>query len=158
MVDIGIPQSILYRGTVLWVKIISLRTMSPRRAIANSRSRCESFLMKWFTPMPLYVEDKYCSCISLTFFFWQAREEDGKRPSQSVIDQMTYVLRPHSAFLRFTVSFSGLNMHAMRMGPGKHLQGRVLMNGLVKPEEFNYFHEVGCSTWSLVASYSISSS
>jgi hypothetical protein len=34
----------------------------------------------------------------------------------------------------------------MRMGPGKHLQGRVLMNGLVKPEEFNYFHEVGCST------------
>lgn len=54
-----------------------------------------------------------------------AREEDGKRPSQSVIDQMT-----------------GLNMHAMRMGPGKHLQGRVLMNGLVKPEEFNYFHEL----------------
>ena len=26
-------------------------------------------------------------------------------------------------------------MHAMRMGPGKHLQGRTLMNGLVKPEE-----------------------
>lgn len=33
-------------------------------------------------------------------------------------------------------------MHAMRMGPGKHLQGRGLMNGLVKPEEFDYFHEV----------------
>lgn len=33
-------------------------------------------------------------------------------------------------------------MHAMRMGPGKHLKGRVLMNGLVKPEEFDYFHEV----------------
>jgi len=32
-------------------------------------------------------------------------------------------------------------MHAMRMGPGKHLQGRTLMNGLVKPEEFDYFHE-----------------
>jgi hypothetical protein len=30
----------------------------------------------------------------------------------------------------------------MRMGPGKHLNGRVLMNGLVKPEEFSYFHEV----------------
>jgi hypothetical protein len=27
------------------------------------------------------------------------------------------------------------------MGPGKHLQGRTLMNGLVKPEEFDYFHE-----------------
>ncbi|PPQ69162.1 hypothetical protein CVT26_003536 [Gymnopilus dilepis] len=53
------------------------------------------------------------------------READGKRPSQSVIDKMTE-----------------LNMHAMRMGPGKHLQGRVLMNGLVKPEEFDYFHEL----------------
>jgi len=30
----------------------------------------------------------------------------------------------------------------MRMGPGKHLQGRTLMGGLVKPEEFDYFHEV----------------
>ena len=36
----------------------------------------------------------------------------------------------------------GLNMHAMRMGPGKHLKGLTLMNGLVKPEEFDYFHEV----------------
>ncbi|KDR76302.1 hypothetical protein GALMADRAFT_225991 [Galerina marginata CBS 339.88] len=53
------------------------------------------------------------------------READGKRPSQSVIDKMT-----------------ALNMHAMRMGPGKHLQGRVLMNGLVTPEEFDYFHEL----------------
>ncbi len=35
-----------------------------------------------------------------------------------------------------------LELHAMRMGPGKHLNGRVLMNGLVKPEEFDYFHEV----------------
>ena len=30
----------------------------------------------------------------------------------------------------------------MRMGPGKHLKGRILMDGLVKPEEFDYFHEV----------------
>jgi hypothetical protein len=28
-----------------------------------------------------------------------------------------------------------LNIIAMRLGPGKHLQGRVLMNGIVKPEE-----------------------
>ncbi|KAF8896259.1 peroxisomal acyl-CoA-dehydrogenase [Infundibulicybe gibba] len=54
-----------------------------------------------------------------------AREEDGKRPSQSVIDAMAKI-----------------NMHAMRMGPGKHLKGLELMNGLVKPEEFNYFHEL----------------
>ncbi|KAH0585435.1 hypothetical protein H2248_008676 [Termitomyces sp. 'cryptogamus'] len=54
-----------------------------------------------------------------------AREADGKRPSQSVIDKM-----------------AELNIHAMRMGPGKHLQGRILMNGLVKPQEFDYFHEL----------------
>jgi alkylation response protein AidB-like acyl-CoA dehydrogenase len=30
----------------------------------------------------------------------------------------------------------------MRMGPGKHLQGRTLFNGIVKPEEFDYFHEL----------------
>lgn len=55
----------------------------------------------------------------------QEREADGKRPSQSVFDKMTEV-----------------NMHAMRMGPGKHLKGRILMNGLVEPEEFDYFHEL----------------
>ncbi|KAG5652333.1 hypothetical protein H0H81_005401 [Sphagnurus paluster] len=55
----------------------------------------------------------------------QAREEDGKRPSQSVFDEM-----------------AKLELIAMRMGPGKHLQGRVLMGGLVKPEEFDYFYEL----------------
>ncbi|KAK7044255.1 hypothetical protein VNI00_007977 [Paramarasmius palmivorus] len=55
----------------------------------------------------------------------QAREEDGKRPDQKVLDKM-----------------AELELHAMRLGPGKHLQGRKLMNGLVKPEEFDYFHEL----------------
>ncbi|OBZ72417.1 Isovaleryl-CoA dehydrogenase, mitochondrial [Grifola frondosa] len=55
----------------------------------------------------------------------QERELDGKRPSQSVFDKM-----------------AELNMHAMRMGPGKHLEGLTLMGGLVKPEEFDYFHEL----------------
>ncbi|GJE96594.1 acyl-CoA dehydrogenase [Phanerochaete sordida] len=50
----------------------------------------------------------------------QARELDGKRPSQSVIDRM-----------------AELNVHAMRMGPGKHLKGLTLMNGV-----FDYFHEL----------------
>ncbi|KAG6831802.1 hypothetical protein H0H92_007479 [Tricholoma furcatifolium] len=63
-----------------------------------------------------------------------AREADGKRPSQDVIDKMAYV--PSSQI------YSELNLHAMRMGPGKHLQGRTLMNDLVKPEEFDYFHEL----------------
>ncbi|KII88385.1 hypothetical protein PLICRDRAFT_175981 [Plicaturopsis crispa FD-325 SS-3] len=55
----------------------------------------------------------------------QAREEDGKRPSQSVFDEM-----------------ARLNIIAMRLGPGVHLKGRVLMGGIVKPEQFDYFHEV----------------
>lgn len=48
----------------------------------------------------------------------QAREEDGKRPSQDVFDKM-----------------AELNLHAMRLGPGKHLKGLTLWNGLVSPEE-----------------------
>jgi len=55
----------------------------------------------------------------------QAREEDGKRPSLDVIHKM-----------------AELNLHAMRMGPGKHLKGLTLMGGIVKPEEFDYFHEM----------------
>ncbi|THH33221.1 hypothetical protein EUX98_g950 [Antrodiella citrinella] len=55
----------------------------------------------------------------------QAREEDGKRPSQSVFDKC-----------------AELNILAMRMGPGKHLKGLKLMNGVVQPDEFNYFHEL----------------
>ena len=50
--------------------------------------------------------------------FVQAREADGKRPSQAVIDKM-----------------AELQLHAMRMGRGKHLQGRKLFNGIVTPEE-----------------------
>ena len=30
------------------------------------------------------------------------------------------------------------NLLAMRMGPGKHLKGKELMGGLVKPEEVNF--------------------
>ncbi|EJF64663.1 peroxisomal acyl-CoA-dehydrogenase [Dichomitus squalens LYAD-421 SS1] len=55
----------------------------------------------------------------------QERELDGKRPSQSVLDKMA----EHE-------------LHAMRLGPGKHLQGRTLFGGIVKPEEFDYFHEL----------------
>ncbi|KAH7912807.1 acyl-CoA dehydrogenase/oxidase [Hygrophoropsis aurantiaca] len=54
-----------------------------------------------------------------------AREEDGKRPSASVINAM-----------------AELNIHTMRMGPGKHLKGLTLMGGVVAPEEFDYFHEL----------------
>jgi hypothetical protein len=47
-------------------------------------------------------------------------------------------------FYRFSLNaYSELGLNAMRLGPGKHLKGLTLMNGLVKPEEFDYFHEVG---------------
>ena len=35
-----------------------------------------------------------------------------------------------------------MNFLAMRIGPGKHLQGRSLMGGVVKPEEYDHFYEV----------------
>lgn len=34
------------------------------------------------------------------------------------------------------------NILAMRLGPGKHLKGLTLAEGLVRPEEFDYFHEL----------------
>ncbi|THH03661.1 hypothetical protein EW145_g6108 [Phellinidium pouzarii] len=52
-------------------------------------------------------------------------EQNGKRISQGVIDKM-----------------AEMNILAMRIGPGKHLKGRTLMGGVVKPEEFDYFHEL----------------
>ncbi|KAF9450323.1 acyl-CoA dehydrogenase, partial [Macrolepiota fuliginosa MF-IS2] len=54
-----------------------------------------------------------------------AREEDGKRPSPSVFQEM-----------------AKMNILAMRLGPGPHLKGFTLMGGIVKPEEFDYFHEL----------------
>lgn len=55
---------------------------------------------------------------------------------------------------------AAVNLHAMRLGPGKHLKGKTLFNGVVLPEEvrtlvtsssrcldliilqFDYFHEL----------------
>ncbi|KZT07676.1 acyl-CoA dehydrogenase NM domain-like protein [Laetiporus sulphureus 93-53] len=54
-----------------------------------------------------------------------AREEDGKRPSVSVVKKM-----------------AELNLNVMRLGPGEHLKGLTLMGGIVTPEEFDYFHEL----------------
>jgi len=54
-----------------------------------------------------------------------AREEDGKRPSPSLVKKM---------------GENGLN--AMRLGPGKHLKGLTLLGGAVTPEEYDYFHEL----------------
>lgn len=55
----------------------------------------------------------------------QEREKDGQIPSRHVFNEM-----------------ARLNIIAMRLGPGAHLKGRILMNGIVKPEEFDHFHEL----------------
>ncbi|KAF3058460.1 Very long-chain specific acyl-CoA dehydrogenase, mitochondrial [Daldinia childiae] len=55
----------------------------------------------------------------------QAREADGKYISQELVDRMAE---------------KGI-LH-MRLGPGKHLQGVNLMDGAVKGEEFDYFHDL----------------
>jgi len=55
----------------------------------------------------------------------QDRELDGKKPSQAVFDSM-----------------ADKNVIAMRLGPGKHLKGRTLLDDAVKPEEFDYFYEL----------------
>ncbi|WWC85396.1 uncharacterized protein L201_000259 [Kwoniella dendrophila CBS 6074] len=55
----------------------------------------------------------------------QACEESGKRASKEVLEAMAKT-----------------NLNAMRLGPGKHLHGRELFGGVVKGEEFDYFHEL----------------
>lgn len=40
------------------------------------------------------------------------------------------------------VKYSEMNVFAMRLGPGKHLQGRTLLGGVIKTEEYDHFHEV----------------
>ncbi|KAF8896258.1 acyl-CoA dehydrogenase [Infundibulicybe gibba] len=55
----------------------------------------------------------------------QALQETGKKPSQKIFDW-----------------FASMNVHAMRLGPGEHLKGRILMGGAVMPEQFDYFHEL----------------
>jgi len=52
-------------------------------------------------------------------------EDNGKRISQSVLDQLC-----------------AMNIPAMRLGPGKHLEGRSLLGGVISSEEFDHFHEL----------------
>ncbi|KAI0472843.1 acyl-CoA dehydrogenase/oxidase [Xylariaceae sp. FL0804] len=54
-----------------------------------------------------------------------AREQDGKYISQELVDRM-----------------SAVGMLHMRLGPGKHLHGVNLLDGAVKGEEYDYFHDL----------------
>jgi hypothetical protein len=73
-------------------------------------------------------------------------EERGRRVSQAVVDKLAYALPSLSRSVvcvsHTLPALRELDFLAMRLGPGKHLKGRTLMKGLVKPEEFDYFHEV----------------
>jgi hypothetical protein len=69
----------------------------------------------------------------------QACEENGKRFSQSVVDLMACVICAHSPMPDLTPFYREKNINAMRLGPGKHLKGLTLLDGVVKPEEFDYF-------------------
>ncbi|CAJ2502631.1 Uu.00g100250.m01.CDS01 [Anthostomella pinea] len=55
----------------------------------------------------------------------QAREADGKYISQELVERMSKVGLLH-----------------MRLGPGKHLHGVDLLDGAVKGEEYDYFHDL----------------
>ncbi|KAL2405915.1 Acyl-CoA dehydrogenase apdG [Exophiala dermatitidis] len=55
----------------------------------------------------------------------QQKEQDGTYISQELVDKM-----------------ANNNLLAMRLGPGKHLHGRKLMDGAVEGTEFDYFHDL----------------
>ncbi|KAF8340591.1 acyl-CoA dehydrogenase/oxidase [Cantharellus anzutake] len=90
----------------------------------------------WLTPgfhSPYYKESHRKMQKAIREFFdrmvyddAQARELDGKRVSQQILDEMTK-----------------MEMHAMRLGPGPHLKGRTLIGGSLNPKRcFDYFHEL----------------
>ncbi|KAK7546621.1 acyl-CoA dehydrogenase [Phyllosticta citricarpa] len=55
----------------------------------------------------------------------QACEANGKHISQELIDRMAET-----------------NVLAMRLGPGRHLHGRKLLDGAVEGDKFDYFHDL----------------
>ena len=61
----------------------------------------------------------------------------GKGPSAEVNEKMAYAHMsfPHASYPLMSLLNSELNLFAMVLGPGKHLKGLKLMNGLITPEE-----------------------
>jgi alkylation response protein AidB-like acyl-CoA dehydrogenase len=55
----------------------------------------------------------------------QEKEKDGTFISQELIDKM-----------------ADNNLLAMRLGPGEHMNGRSIMHGAVKGEDFDFFHDM----------------
>ena len=67
----------------------------------------------------------------------QAREEDGKKIGQAVVDKMAYVYGAcgERAGCADTVMRRAVGWLHMRLGPGKHLKGVNILDGVIKPEE-----------------------
>ena len=61
---------------------------------------------------------------------------------------------PAGHILELMLWFSKVNLHAMRMGPGKHLKGLELMDGIVKPEEVRGLLELSWPSLTIVSSSS----
>lgn len=65
-----------------------------------------------------------------------ARLMGSDRVRKCLIRWRTFPLDFHSLWQLSQFNFCReIELHAMRMGPGKHLQGRTLAGGIVKPEE-----------------------
>jgi len=90
------------------------------------------YLTKGFTS-PYYKESHYALQKAARHFFDThiqpealAHEANGKRPTPELVKKM---------------GAPGVELNAMRLGPGRHLHGRKLLGG-VKGEEYDYFHEL----------------
>ncbi|OCK78336.1 acyl-CoA dehydrogenase-like protein [Lepidopterella palustris CBS 459.81] len=89
----------------------------------------------WLTPQfksPYYNEShrqlqKAMRVFTETYILPEAQEKEvsGEKISQALIQRM-----------------ADANILGMRVGPGKHLHGRSILNGVLKGEDFNYFHDL----------------
>ena len=91
------------------------------RITRRSRRWSASSSMKWFIPMRRCASSMGSRRARRFLTRW--RKADTSFPPRS---NLTRVRRE-------------VNLHAMRLGPGKHLEGRSLFHGLVKPEEVSSF-------------------
>lgn len=62
--------------------------------------------------------------------------------SASIVGQPKTVTATGNLLATRNAVGSAMNFLAMRIGPGKHLQGRSLMGGVVTPEAYDHFYEV----------------
>jgi hypothetical protein len=62
----------------------------------------------------------------------------GSDPARTFLTRWRMLEIACPLLLNLTRICSEVNLHAMRLGPGKHLKGLSLFHGLVKPEEVSF--------------------